>query len=164
MLFRSKTYEDKVLKAKGAALALEKQLYDEIFDQIVFTMDTKREIISLTSEKMVSNIDSVRYLLSLNKEAQYNVSLASFRATCILFIKSALLCANFASLINAPIAVPLRNTCFDNTYSFFSLVRKECNRIIRNAKSYDLLYTILPFIVNYKEIRNEQRYKITHNS
>ena len=30
-----KTYEDKVLKAKGAALALEKQLYDEIFDQIL---------------------------------------------------------------------------------------------------------------------------------
>lgn len=27
-----KTYEDKVLKAKGAALALEKQLYDELFD------------------------------------------------------------------------------------------------------------------------------------
>lgn len=26
-----KTYEDKVLKAKGASLALEKQLYDEIF-------------------------------------------------------------------------------------------------------------------------------------
>lgn len=30
-----KTYEDKVLKAKGASLALEKQLYDEIFDQIL---------------------------------------------------------------------------------------------------------------------------------
>lgn len=30
-----KTYEDKVLKAKGAALALEKQLYDEIFDKIL---------------------------------------------------------------------------------------------------------------------------------
>ncbi|MFA9501050.1 DNA mismatch repair protein MutS [Mannheimia sp. E30BD] len=27
-----KTYEDKVLKAKGASLALEKQLYDELFD------------------------------------------------------------------------------------------------------------------------------------
>lgn len=30
-----KTYEDKVLKAKGAALALEKQLYDEIFDLVL---------------------------------------------------------------------------------------------------------------------------------
>lgn len=30
-----KTYEDKVLKAKGSALALEKQLYDEIFDKIL---------------------------------------------------------------------------------------------------------------------------------
>ncbi len=30
-----KTYEDKVLKAKGAALALEKQLYEEIFDQLL---------------------------------------------------------------------------------------------------------------------------------
>lgn len=30
-----KTYEDKVLKAKGAALALEKQLYDEIFDELL---------------------------------------------------------------------------------------------------------------------------------
>ncbi|MFZ7215787.1 DNA mismatch repair protein MutS [[Pasteurella] aerogenes] len=30
-----KSYEDKVLKAKGASLALEKQLYDEIFDQLL---------------------------------------------------------------------------------------------------------------------------------
>ncbi|WP_301098817.1 DNA mismatch repair protein MutS [Otariodibacter sp.] len=30
-----KTYEDKVLKAKGASLALEKQLYDELFDLIL---------------------------------------------------------------------------------------------------------------------------------
>ncbi|STO55264.1 DNA mismatch repair protein MutS [Canicola haemoglobinophilus] len=30
-----KTYEDKVLKAKGASLALEKQLYDEIFEQLL---------------------------------------------------------------------------------------------------------------------------------
>lgn len=30
-----KTYEDKVLKAKGAALALEKQLYEQIFEQIL---------------------------------------------------------------------------------------------------------------------------------
>ncbi|AKD38865.1 DNA mismatch repair protein MutS [Pasteurella multocida subsp. multocida OH4807] len=30
-----KTYEDKVLKAKGAALALEKQLYEELFDQLL---------------------------------------------------------------------------------------------------------------------------------
>lgn len=30
-----KTYEDKVLKAKGAALALEKQLYEQIFDQLL---------------------------------------------------------------------------------------------------------------------------------
>ena len=29
-----KEYEDKVLKSKGAALALEKQLYDELFDFI----------------------------------------------------------------------------------------------------------------------------------
>ncbi|AWX16058.1 DNA mismatch repair protein MutS [Mergibacter septicus] len=30
-----KTYEDKVLKAKGAALALEKQLYEALFDQLL---------------------------------------------------------------------------------------------------------------------------------
>lgn len=30
-----KTYEDKVLKSKGAALALEKQLYDELFDLLL---------------------------------------------------------------------------------------------------------------------------------
>lgn len=30
-----KTYEDKVLKAKGASLALEKQLYEEIFEQLL---------------------------------------------------------------------------------------------------------------------------------
>ncbi|URL06644.1 DNA mismatch repair protein MutS [Avibacterium sp. 21-595] len=30
-----KTYEDKVLKAKGASLALEKQLYEQIFDELL---------------------------------------------------------------------------------------------------------------------------------
>ncbi|WP_373777130.1 DNA mismatch repair protein MutS [Glaesserella sp.] len=30
-----KTYEDKVLKAKGASLALEKQLYEELFDKLL---------------------------------------------------------------------------------------------------------------------------------
>ncbi|MDP8078438.1 DNA mismatch repair protein MutS [Phocoenobacter skyensis] len=30
-----KTYEDKVLKAKGASLALEKRLYEELFDQLL---------------------------------------------------------------------------------------------------------------------------------
>ena len=30
-----KEYEDKVLKSKGAALALEKQLYDELFDLLL---------------------------------------------------------------------------------------------------------------------------------
>lgn len=30
-----KTYEDKVLKAKGASLALEKQLYEQLFDEIL---------------------------------------------------------------------------------------------------------------------------------
>ncbi|WP_424407000.1 DNA mismatch repair protein MutS [Pasteurella sp. PK-2025] len=30
-----KTYEDKVLKAKGAALALEKQLYEQLFDELL---------------------------------------------------------------------------------------------------------------------------------
>lgn len=42
-----KTYEDKVLKAKGAALALEKQLYEEIFDLLLPHLGTL-QLASLT--------------------------------------------------------------------------------------------------------------------
>ena len=62
-----KTYEDKVLKAKGAALALEKQLYDEIFDQILphlgalqLTAQTLAKLDVLTN--LAERADSLNYV------------------------------------------------------------------------------------------------------
>lgn len=111
-------------------------------------MATSKETISLISGKMDKNISSEMYELSFSSDSQYFVSLASFRAMYILLMKSALLCANFASLIKAPMAVPLRRTYFDSTNSRFSSFRKQYNLMIRNAKEYDFSYTILSFIHN----------------
>ncbi len=50
-----KVYEDKVLKAKGAALALEKQLYDELFDYILPQLNALRLAAETLSELDVLN-------------------------------------------------------------------------------------------------------------
>ncbi len=50
-----KEYEDKVLKAKGAALSLEKQLYEEIFDLILPKLSALQEMSSALSELDVLN-------------------------------------------------------------------------------------------------------------
>ena len=62
-----KTYEDKVLKAKGAALALEKQLYEEIFDQLLphlgalqLTSLTLAELDALTN--LAERADTLNYV------------------------------------------------------------------------------------------------------
>ena len=62
-----KTYEDKVLKAKGAALALEKQLYEEIFDQLLphlgalqLTSLTLAELDALTN--LAERADTLNYI------------------------------------------------------------------------------------------------------
>ncbi|MCK3658074.1 DNA mismatch repair protein MutS [Pasteurellaceae bacterium Pebbles2] len=62
-----KTYEDKVLKAKGASLALEKQLYEEIFEQLLPHLSAL-QLTSLTLAELdvLSNLaeraDSLNYV------------------------------------------------------------------------------------------------------
>ncbi len=52
-----KTYEDKVLKAKGASLALEKQLYEEIFDQLLPHLGTlQRAGLALAELDVLTNL------------------------------------------------------------------------------------------------------------
>ena len=53
----------------------------------------------------------------------------------ILEIKSALLCPRWASEILAPILVPQRKSCFERTYSFYSLVKYLYKLTILTAKS-----------------------------
>ncbi len=59
-------------------------------------------------------------LLSFNNCIQYRVSLASLREILILWRKSLVLCACYASRIKAPTAVPERKSCLDKTNSLFS--------------------------------------------
>ncbi|WP_373099695.1 MULTISPECIES: DNA mismatch repair protein MutS [Pasteurellaceae] len=52
-----KTYEDKVLKAKGASLALEKQLYEEIFAQLLPHLgELQRAALALAELDVLSNL------------------------------------------------------------------------------------------------------------
>ena len=74
------------------------------------------------------------YSLSFKILNQYSVSLASLRATCILFIKSACDWACSTSLTKAPMDVPLRNTCFDKTNSRCYCVKNLNALTILNAK------------------------------
>src|SRR2546425_447056 len=64
----------------------------------------------------------------------------------ILWVKSALLSACSASRTNAPMAVPLRSTCLDNTNSFFSPCRYLANFTTRSAKAKDFCLTTFSFI------------------
>ena len=63
------------------------------------------------------------YDVEFNNFSQNLVSLASFNEMCILVKKSALLWANCASAMLAPIEVPDLRTCFDMTVSLFSFTR-----------------------------------------
>lgn len=63
------------------------------------------------------------YSVSKRRLIQYSVSFASLSEMLNLLIKSALDCPNSASLISAPIEVPLRRICLLKTYSFLS----DCN-------------------------------------
>lgn len=87
---------------------------------------------------MESNSFSDMKFASLKSVSQYSVSFASLSATFILFKKSALDCACSASLIKAPIAVPLQRSYFDSTYSLWFDVSHLYKLIVRKANLYDL--------------------------
>lgn len=67
--------------------------------------ETSIAINSLHSCLNLSKSSIARYSVSKRSINQYSVSLASLRETVSLFIKSDLLAANSASLINAPITL-----------------------------------------------------------
>ena len=66
-------------------------------------------------------------------------------------MKSALLCANWASLMFAPILVPLRSNCLLRTNSLLFDTIYRCSRTIRNAndllnKSISFCFAMFSFI------------------
>src|SRR5690242_13312241 len=60
-----------------------------------------------------------RYPVSCNNIIQYSVSLASFKAMLILWMKSLRDSPCMASFTKAPMAVPERNNCLLKTYSLW---------------------------------------------
>lgn len=129
---------------------------------VVFTILTSKRISSSQSLCMELNSNSDKYWLSFKSINQYSVSLASFKAIFILFKKSALDCACAASLIKAPIDVPLLNSCFDKTNSVFSLISHWYKWTHRKANLYDFGSRILSInklkiiLQKYKKILNYQ--------
>ena len=89
------------------------------------------------SVMILSNSVDSKYLASWSNSSQYSVSPASFSAIYILAIKSALLCANWASFIFAPMLVPLRSNCLLRTNSLLFETKWRYKHIIRKAN--DLL-------------------------
>jgi len=110
------------------------------------------------------NSFSDRYRLSFRSISQYSVSLASFKAMFILFRKSAFDCACSASLINAPIAVPLLTVCFDKVNSLFSVVKNLYNSIHLNTNAYDFGPTTLFMIYIIEKNKSNNYMEITLHS
>lgn len=120
---------------------------------VVFAMLTNNFISSSAFENKSSNSEDDIYPLSFNNRSQYKVSFASLREMFILCKKSARLWACSPSRINAPIAVPLRNNCFDNTNSFRSPVIDRHKPIMERAKAYDFSATIFcPITKDFKRL------------
>lgn len=76
---------------------------------------------------------------------QYSVSSASFKAIPSLLIKSALLTAHRASLVLAPIDIPLPATCFERT-NFLTSTNFSSRSTISQAKSNVFLTMTLSFL------------------
>ena len=118
--------------------------YSYLFNDnlVVLTMRIRRWRISLHSTMIWSKCSSLIKLLSFRSIIQYSVSFASFKAMFILCRKSALDWACSASLIRAPIAVPLQSNCFDKTNSLLLSKRNLYVFITFNANEYDFVETI----------------------
>lgn len=115
---------------------------------MVFVMLDKIFWSSVQSALIESNSGGFKYCALYNSSSQYAVSAHSLKAIYIFARNSLLLYAQLASAMFAPILVPLRNNCFDNTNSFFSSQRYLYNAIILRAKRLLLSKTMLSFIPN----------------
>ena len=74
--------------------------YFFVIDNLVVLIDeTSIRINSLFSDNKEFTVSDVKKLVSFKSSIQYSVSLASFKATLNLLIKSAFDCANSASRI-----------------------------------------------------------------
>lgn len=109
----------------------------DLFCLAVLVMALSIRIIVLQEKIMLSNSFDSRYWASCSNSSQYSVSPASFKAIYIFAVKSALLWANCASFIFAPMLVPLRSICWLRTNSLLFDTKWRYKLIIRKAN--DLL-------------------------
>ncbi len=117
---------------------------------VVLTIDVNMRTISSEDFSHSYAFNSAKSLLSSSRN-QYRDSLASFDAIDIFEMKSLRDCAAIASSTLAAMLVPLRNNCFERTYSF-SLIRILYSLIISKAKLKLLSYIIFSFfmIIEFK--------------
>ena len=87
---------------------------------------------------------SVRKSVAWSSRSQYFVSAVSFKAMDIFDTKSALLWPCCASLIFAPILVPLRRSCLERTYSCLSFCICWQSFTLLTAKENAFSDTMLP--------------------
>ena len=87
----------------------------------------------------------IRKIIGVMQEAEPVKSFVCFfkSDTCFVY-KIALLCACWHSAYKAPIAVPLRSTCFVRTYSRCFSVRQRYIFTILNANPYDFCAATFP--------------------
>ncbi len=112
-----------------------------------------------SSQSLCMELNSIsdKKQLSFKSISQYSVSFASFKAIFILFKKSDLDCPCSASLIRAPIAVPLLKSCLDKINSFLSETSHLYKSIHLKANLYDLGATI--FFINSNTFKNNCKNK-----
>ena len=106
-------------------------------------METIRILFSsVHSFAIGSPISMVVYSDSRSSRSRYSVSAGSFSAICSFETKSALLCPQYASLMSAPMPVPLRRICLEIMDSFCVLTRYLWSLMICAAKAiYQQVYS-----------------------
>ena len=107
---------------------------------LVMMMDISILRISSQSCSMDSYSFSEIYSVFSKRDSQYWVSLASFCEIDNLWIKSGVDSADNASLMLAPMEVPLRRSCLLITVSFFVPIRYLYKLTIRTAKLHLLVH------------------------
>lgn len=141
-------------------------LYSSGFILVFFKIVNKIfESSSASANRLSYNLRSI-YPVSCNSDNQYFDSRLSLYEIDSFAEKSAIDTPPFASATFAPILVPERINCFDNTNSLFSSVRNLNMFTIRIAKAYAYLYKLLSGIIAisfysylFKTYQNRTPYK-----
>ncbi len=97
---------------------------------------------SLISFNRGSNlVYGTRFAETINL-SQYLLSLASFKAISSLWIKSAVLCAALDSSTFAPMEVPERISCFDNSLAAPGVSPRKLQRLTIRTENWNVLSQI----------------------